>query len=121
MGEILTTVIRRHRVAAGAGNASQGRSGPWRALTNVAFHETPCRLDRIEVVRVRGQSFEHGAALLNEEVDFRSLVCREVVEHDDIAASQPRRQSATNPLDEADLIHGVPLRAEHDPTSSSDR
>ena len=67
MGEILTTVIRRHRVTRGSGHAAQGGPRPWRAVADATFDQAPRGLDRIEIVRVRRQAFDRSAALLEEE------------------------------------------------------
>src|ERR1700751_4947047 len=104
MGEVLATVKGRHRIARGASHTPQSGCRPWRAITNATFDEAPCGLDGIEVVRIRWQPLDGSPALLNEELDLRSLVRREIVEHHDVAATQTGRQSALHPRDEAHLI-----------------
>src|SRR5262245_9388675 len=113
-------MIRRHRVPRGAGDSPQRRSAAWCVGPNVSFDETPRGLDRIEIVRIRWQSFHASAALFDVERHLGRFVRGQVIEHDDVAATQPRCQPAPHPLDEGDFFHRAPLRAQHDPAATAD-
>ena len=121
MGEILTTMKGRDGVSCGPRDAAQRAGRAWGVVPDAFLDETPDRFDGIEVMRVGRQAFHRRAAGFNEEANLGGFVGREIVEHDDIAGTQPRRETASDPRDERDLVHGTPFRVEHDPAVAANR
>ena len=63
-------------------------------------------LDRVEVWTVRRQEFEPGAARFDRGSDLGLLVRREIVEHDDIARRERRREDLLHVGEEGRVIDG---------------
>src|SRR2546422_3498830 len=86
------------------------------------------RLTRLHAGSIGLKSWEYGGSRLivaprcwMKNSTSGRFVRGEIVEHDDVATAQPRGKPSTYPLDEADLIHRVPLGAEHHPAPTTDR
>ena len=97
MGEPILTMVRANDVARGPCDAPECARVAGRLRSNPLLDERPRRFDGIQVVRVRRQISDGGAALFNEQAHGELLVCLEIVEHDDVAWAQARLQSAAHP------------------------
>lgn len=87
MGKVLATMIGRDGVARVAGDTSQGLARARCVVADALLDETPDGLDRIEVVRVRGQVFDARAAGFDREVNFARFVRLEGVEGNTCAST----------------------------------
>ena len=67
------------------GRASQQPGRPGRHGANALLDQGPARLDRIEVVGVGREEFDGSPRGFDQRPDARGLVCREVVQHHDVA------------------------------------
>jgi len=72
-------------------------------------------------MRVGWQVAHGGAPLFDEGPDLRGLMRGDIVQQHDVATTEPWREAAPNPLDEARFGHGTPLRAQRHPAASTYR
>ena len=63
------------------------------------LYQTPARFDRVEVGRVRRQKQQLGTGRLNRFAHDGGVVWLQIVEDDDITASQARAESVTRVLE----------------------
>src|SRR5215218_1725666 len=117
----LATMMRLDHVTRRAGHAAEGRAGARGEGTDALLQQRPRAFNRVVVVRVRGQEPEAGATCVNDPADAWVLVGAQVVEDDDVAGAQLRREPVADPGDER-LAGGCrPLRAQRDPPLLIDR
>src|SRR5919109_3255760 len=108
MGAPVLTMPRAYDASGTLRGGSQGNAGAWRDRTNALLDQCPRGFDGIEVVRVRRQEADGRAGLLDQGADLSRLVRGQIVEHDDVSATEPRHESALHPLDEARRGHRAP-------------
>src|SRR5215475_13430464 len=121
MAKPLTAVTRTDDVACGARDMSQRTRRARRVLANPLFDQTPRGFDGIEIVRVRRQKANRGAPRLDQVANCRRFVCIEIVQQDDVAASQPWCQTRANPLFEAVVGDTPPAHPEREPPIGAHR
>ena len=64
------------------------------------LHQTPAQFDRVEIGRVRRQEQQLGTGSLDRLAHHGSVVWLQIVEYDDVAASQTRTEPVTRVLEE---------------------
>lgn len=98
MGEPVVTMSRPDHATSPLRGAAERRRGAWGNRPNPFLDERPAGFDRVEIMRVRRQEAECGAQAFNELPYLASLVGREIVHHDNVAAAQMPDEMAANPL-----------------------
>src|SRR5512138_1940221 len=116
MGAPVLTMPRAYHASCTLRGGSQGSAGAWRDGANALLDQSPRGFDRIEVVRVRRQEADGRARLLDQEADASRLVRGQIVEHDDVATSESRHESALHPLDKPRRGHRAPCGAQRQPS-----
>lgn len=104
MGEPVATVPRRDPISRSPRDAHEVGACSWRVLADVLLLKSPAWLDGVEVVRVRRQVEQANAEVLAPRFHARVVVGLQVVEHENVAALQPRQQRVNEPGDEAVLV-----------------
>ena len=89
MGEVLTAMVGRSHVACRVSESAERLGRLWRVIIR-RLARLHARLDRIEIMRVRRQHLQGGAALPDEEAHLRGPVRLQVVEKHDVAARRSR-------------------------------
>jgi hypothetical protein len=96
------------------------RSGGARSdAADALLHQSPRRLDGIEVVRVRWQKLQRGATTFDELSCARRAMRRQIVEQHDVAATKSWGQVAPHPLRKGVRGHGLPARGERHPPGAA--
>src|SRR5207244_5352958 len=99
MREPLATMPWGNSKASPPRDASQ-RDGIARSVAaDLLLLEAPARLDRVEVVRIRRQVDDADARGCAERVHSLVVVCRKVVEDEDVAPLEPWEQLLRQPVD----------------------
>src|SRR6266849_620822 len=101
MTKPLATVMRTNDVACGARDLAQRCGRPGCVFADTFLDQSPRGLDGVQVVRIRRQKSHGRAPRLNELSDGRRFVCVEVVEQDNVSATEPWRQAGAHPCFEA--------------------
>jgi hypothetical protein len=94
---------------------SQGGACAWRDGAHALLDQGPRGFDGIEVMRVRRQEADGRARLLDQGADASRLVRGQIVEHDDVSATEARHEPALDPLDKPSGGHRAPGGAHRQP------
>src|SRR6266849_3117903 len=117
----LATMPRGDPKAGPARNAAEGHGISRSMATDLLFLEPPAGLDRSEVVRIRRKVDDADATSRAERDHSVVVVCREVVEDEDVAPPEPWKQLLRQKLDEALLARVGEHRGEENPAGQPHR
>ena len=117
----LAAMPRGNAKARSASDAAKSERVAWSVAADLLLLEAPARLDRVEVVRVRRKVDDAHAGVGAERDDALIVMCREVVEDEDVAALEPWEQLPRQPRDEAFLAGAGENGGEQDPAGQPHR
>ena len=115
MREPLTTVMRLDAIACPPCNPSQGVSRARGVTTHVLFLQSPSRLYRIEIWRVRREVDDSHSFRCASGLHTPIVVRSEVVENQHISRRKFRQQTLGQPRNEALCIRSIVHRTEQTP------
>src|SRR5688572_18121734 len=115
MGAPVLAMPRAYHASGTLRGGSQGSAGAGRDRAHALLDQCPCGFDGVEVVRVRRQEADRGAGLLDQRADASRLVRGQIVEDDDVSATETRHESALYPLGKPRRRHRAPGGAHRQP------
>src|SRR4030095_7051118 len=90
--EIIGSFAGREGTRESADSAAEARNCALGSLAQMGLELAERHLDRVQVRRIFGQIAKRRAARFDRPADTGSLVCRKIVDHDDILAFEGRSE-----------------------------